>query len=45
VQDQLKAVSELEKGKTEIQTEDFFDAQGLRIGREVRIYLPLRRLN
>ena len=45
VEDQLKAVSELEKGKTEIQTEDFFDAQGLRIGREVRIYLPLRRLN
>ncbi len=45
VQDQLRAVSELEKGHTEIKTEDFFDSEGVRIGREVRIYLPLRRLN
>lgn len=45
VNDQLNAVGELEKGKAGIQTKDFFDEQKARIGREVRVYLPLRKLD
>lgn len=45
IKDQLNAVSELEKGNAGIRTEDFFDDNKVRIGREVSVYLPLRKLD
>lgn len=45
IKDQLNAWSELEKGRADVVTEDVFDENSRRIGREVRIYLPLRKLD
>lgn len=45
IKDQLNAVSELEKGIAGIISKDIFDDHQVRIGREVRVYLPLRKLD